>query len=164
MDFYSFLSWGHIGCSIVGLLTAAVVLAAPKGTLFHRKAGYIFVAAMLGVNISAAFIFNLTGRVNLLHGFIVLSLFSLLYGMEAAWRRRSSSWLRRHIRGMNGAALGVWAAGFAEVTVRVLPHFLPPAGIQWVALGIGAVAFFVIGYLNHYFTKSTADSTTSSYF
>lgn len=149
----SFISYSHLITAIVALFTAATVLFAPKGTRFHKRMGYVFAVSLLLVNITAAFMYNLTGTVNFLHVFIILSFLSLSSGMWAAIRRKSKNWLTRHIAGMNAAALGVWAAGFAELTVRVLPFYLTQNQIITVAIAIGVLAFFVIWLLNQRYMK-----------
>lgn len=149
----SFISYLHVITAIVALFTAATVLFAPKGTRFHQRMGYVFAVSLLLVNITAAFMYNLTGKVNFLHVFIILSFLSLSSGMWAAMRRKSKNWLTRHIAGMNGAALGVWAAGFAELTVRVLPYFLSKAQVIGVAISFGILAFFTIWLLNQRYIK-----------
>lgn len=147
------ISLSHLIAASIALLTGAIVLAAPKGTRFHKRTGYVFAVALVGVNLTAIFMYNLTGRVNMLHFFTLISMGALFYGLWPAIRRKSENWLARHVRGMNGAALGVWAAGFAELTIRVLPDLLHPSQIIWIAVGIGLLFFFVIGFTNHYFDQ-----------
>jgi uncharacterized membrane protein len=150
----------HLISAIMAMLVSAVVLIIPKGTPIHKRIGYVFAVALLTVNISAAFMYNLTGSLNFLHAFILISLLSLFYGMGAAMRRKSKNWLDKHIKGMNGAALGLWAAGFAELTVRVLPGFMNAQQIIYTAIGIGVLFFFVIGFLNYYFLKKHKNYNT----
>jgi uncharacterized membrane protein len=152
----SLISILHLLTALVALASGAIVLLAAKGTLFHKRAGYVFAGSLLLVNATAAGMYNLTGTFNFLHVFVLVSLFSLGYGMAAAIRRKSANWLSRHVRGMTGAALGVWAAGFAELAVRVLPGVLGPKQIIGVAIGIGVVFFFLIGFLIDRFLKNTA--------
>ena len=143
----------HLCAALVALLTGALVLALPKGTLTHKRTGYVFAAALVMVNITAALMYNLTGTFNFLHVFAIISMGSLVYGMLPAIRRRSPNWLRRHISGMTGAALGAWAAGFAELTLRIPPMVLSPGYIIGIAIGIGLVFFFLIGYLISRFAR-----------
>ena len=154
MEINNLLSPVHVGAAILALVLAAVVLIAPKGTQFHKRAGYAFAVSLLAVNLSAAFMYNLTGRFNFLHVFVLISLISLIYGMIPAIRRKPSNWLRYHISGMTGAALGVWGAGFAELTIRVLPGSFNPSQIIGIAIGIGVVFFFLIGFLIGRFMKT----------
>lgn len=148
------ISWIHILSSIVALATGAMVLLAAKGTVFHKRAGYVFAIGLLLVNASAMCMYNLTGTFNFLHVFVLISLLSLFYGMWPVLRRKSENWLSRHVRGMTGAVLGVWAAGFTELTVRLLPSLLAPKQIIGVAIGVGVVFFFLIGFLiNRFLTN-----------
>ncbi len=158
METGNIISLLHISSALLALLLAAVVLIAPKGTRFHKRMGYVFAVTLLLVNGSAALMYNLTGRFNLLHVFVMISLVSLIYGMIPAIRRKPANWLRRHISGMTGAALGVWAAGLAELTIRVLPGFLNPTQIMGIAAGIGVVFFFLIGFLIGRFMKALPEN------
>ena len=148
----------HVGSALLALLLALVVLIAPKGTRLHKRMGYAFAITLLLVNGSAVLMYNLTGRFNFLHVFAMISLASLIYGMIPAIRRKPANWLRRHISGMTGAALGVWAAGLAELTIRVLPGFLNPSQIIGIAIGIGVVFFFLIGFLIGRFIKALPEN------
>lgn len=152
----SLFSMLHLATAVVALATGAVVLLASKGTSFHKRTGYVFAVSMLLTNLSAACLYNLTGTFNFLHVFIVISLFSLAYGLWPVMRRTSADWYHQHVKGMTGAALGVWAAGFAELTIRVLPGVISPQQIIWFAIGIGVVFFFLIGFANYYFIKQRA--------
>lgn len=140
------ISNAHLLTACLALATGALVLLLPKGTGIHRRIGYLFSLSLLGVNGSAALLYNLTGTFNFLHVFVLISMGSLLYGMVPAIRRRPGNWLRHHISGMTGAALGVWAAGFAELTIRVLPGVLSPTHITGIAIGAGVLFFFLIGF------------------
>lgn len=144
------IALSHVLAASVALASGAVVLIARKGTLLHKRVGYVFAFTLLLTNGTAALLYNLTGTVNFLHVFILVSMCSLLYGMGSIWRRQ----VDRHVRGMTGAALGVWAAGFAELTVRVLPGFASPQTIIWAAVGTGVVFFFLIGFLIHRFSQT----------
>lgn len=48
----------HFVCSVVGMLSGMFVLLRLKGTVIHKKIGYLFVGALVGVNISALFIYD----------------------------------------------------------------------------------------------------------
>ncbi len=143
----------HLLTAIMALVTGAIVLLDAKGTVFHKRAGYVFAGCLLLVNVTAAGMYNLTGTFNFLHVFVLISLASLIYGILPAIRRKSGNWLSRHVRGMTGAALGVWAAGFAELAVRVLPGVVGPQHIIWLAIGVGIVFFFLIGFSIGHFLK-----------
>lgn len=155
------IAYTHVIASVMGLITSTIVLVAAKGTQFHRKTGYVFVVTMLIINISALMIYRLTGKFNFLHIFAIVSLVSLIRGMLPAMRRNSTNWLQTHITGMTAAALGVWAAGIAELITRVLRHHLTPTLTIVFAVGIGVVFFFLILYLNIKYIKKLDSYRTS---
>lgn len=109
----------HFTCSVVGMLSGIFVLFNTKGTRLHRNAGFVFVAALLGVNLTALFIYDFNnGVISVFHFLIPVSLFFLGFGIIPMFGKRRPSALNRHIIGMNGAVLGLWAAGATEYFVR----------------------------------------------
>lgn len=63
----------HAGAAIAAVLLGAVQLIAPKGTLPHRQLGYLWVALMLTVAITAIFIRS-GGSFSWIHIFVPLTL------------------------------------------------------------------------------------------
>ncbi|MBV5256919.1 DUF2306 domain-containing protein [Synechococcus moorigangaii CMS01] len=63
----------HAGAAIAAVLLGAVQLIAPKGTLPHRQLGYVWVALMLTVAITAIFIRS-GGSFSWIHIFVPLTL------------------------------------------------------------------------------------------
>ena len=112
----------HFISSLVGLITGAFILLTKKGTDIHRKTGYVFAIALLLVNISALFIYDFNdGHISVFHYLIPVSLIFLIYGMYPMLiKSRKRNRLNRHIIGMNGASLGLWAAGATEYFIREL--------------------------------------------
>ena len=112
----------HVISSIIGLITGAYILLAKKGTRIHKKIGYVFAISLLLVNISALFIYDFNdGKASVFHYLIPVSLLFLAYGMLPMFKKdRKPSDINKHIIGMNGAALGLWAAGATEYFVREL--------------------------------------------
>ena len=109
----------HVVSAVIGLATGAFVLLTPKGTGIHKKIGNVFAVALLLVNLSAAFIYDFNdGKISVFHWLIPVSLFFLIYGMLPMMSNKKPRRLNRHIIGMNGAALGLWAAGATEYFVR----------------------------------------------
>jgi uncharacterized membrane protein len=95
------------------------VFLAPKGTLSHVRFGRAYVAAMLGLNLSALGIYHLTGRFNFFHALAVLSLAMVLGGYYHTATRRSPNWLWRHYQYMCWSFVGLVAAANNEAFVRV---------------------------------------------
>lgn len=113
----------HVISSLVGLVCGAYILLTKKGTKIHKRIGYVFAAALVLVNISALFIYDFNdGRASVFHCLIPVSLFFLIYGMYPMFTKKRN--LNQHIIGMNGAALGLWAAGATEYFVRELSQGL----------------------------------------
>lgn len=111
----------HFTASITGLATGAYLLLTTKGTKRHKNIGYVFTIALLLVNLSALFIYDFNdGRISVFHFLIPVSLFFLIYGIYPMIRNRTPLSIHRHIIGMDGAALGLWAAGATEFFVREL--------------------------------------------
>ncbi len=116
---HSFAGGIHFVCSVIGMLSGMFVLLNTKGTAFHRKIGYVFVAALVIVNLSALFIYDFNdGAISVFHYLIPVSLFFLGFGILPMMGKRKPGALNRHIIGMNGAVLGLWAAGATEYFVR----------------------------------------------
>lgn len=112
----------HVLFSIIGLATGAYMLLAKKGTKVHKRIGYVFSVALVSVNISALFIYDFNdGEISIFHYLIPVSLFFLIYGMyPMITKSKKKNKLVKHIIGMNGAAIGLWAAGATEFFVREL--------------------------------------------
>ena len=72
----------HFVCSVIGMLSGMFVLLNTKGTALHRKIGYVFAAALVGVNLSALMIYDFNdGSVSVFHFLIPVSLFFLGFGI-----------------------------------------------------------------------------------
>ena len=116
---HSFAGGIHFACSVIGMLSGMFVLLNTKGTSIHRKLGYLFVTALVGVNLTALFIYDFNdGAISVFHFLIPVSLFFLGFGIIPMIGKRKPGALNRHIIGMNGAVLGLWAAGATEYFVR----------------------------------------------
>lgn len=77
----SSLGWFHLASALLAMIAGAFVLAASKGTIKHKRMGYIYVSAMVLVCGSALGIYNLTGRFGLFHLMAVISFLTLALGM-----------------------------------------------------------------------------------
>ena len=120
----------HTACSLIALGTGLVVVLNPKGTQRHRVIGYMYVAAMLALNISALMIYRVFGRFGPLHIFAIISLLSVIAGLVPAIRKQAG-WLNRHYTSMSWSYLGLLAAAAAETLTR-----LPIFDRSWAGFGI----------------------------
>ena len=110
----------HAFAAIAAFALGIVQLAAPKGTLPHRTVGWIWVALMVLVSISAFFIqeIRLWGRWSPIHLLAILTLIMLPLGVAYARRHK----VRGHRYTMIGIFLGalVVAGAFTFVPGRIM--------------------------------------------
>ena len=74
---YQFVSTFHMVSAVSALIFGACVLLARKGTRLHKQLGYAYFFNMLGLNITALFIYQLTGHFVPFHGASLSSLLTL---------------------------------------------------------------------------------------
>jgi uncharacterized membrane protein len=94
----------HAFAAIAAFGLGVVQLAAPKGTLPHRTIGWIWVALMIVVAVSTAFVheIRLWGPFSPIH---LLSILTLILLPVAVWRAHRHD-VRNHRRAMLGLFLG----------------------------------------------------------
>lgn len=137
---YQFISGLHIGCAISALIFGFCVLLVRKGTRSHKQLGYAYFFNMLGLNISALFIYKLTGHFGPFHGAALASLLTLIAGFIPAYRRLPRErWLEFHYEFMNWSYVGLIAAGVSEVATRL------PSAPFWPAVMASMFAVFLAG-------------------
>jgi len=129
----------HLIAALVAMLTGAVVLLRPKGTTWHKRIGYVYVASMVVLNISALGIYHLTGAFGIFHGLVLVSLGSLIGGLYPAIRR-TKDWLEYHYEFMGWSVIGLYAAFFAETSVRffIFEYF-------WIVATISSILTVAVG-------------------
>lgn len=131
----------HTLTAVVALASGAAVLLRGKGTRWHRRAGWVYVASMLLLNASAMMIYRLFGGFGPFHVAALLSLATVLAGIVVAVRRRPrGKWIETHYYWMTFSYVGLVAAAFAEVATRV------PTAPFWPAVVVASVAIIGIGY------------------
>ncbi len=134
------LGWTHIVFGVLALLAGTVVVLTRKGTRWHRTLGHVYLTAMIGLNVTALFIYNLYGRFGPFHWLAVSSLLTLIAGMIPVFTRRPKGrWLEQHALIVNISYIGLVAATAAEITSRI-PGW--EDGFGWV---VGATSALVIG-------------------
>ena len=109
----------HAFLALGALVLGAVQLAAPKGTLSHRTAGYLWVAIMAAIALSSFGIRVLAqGRFSFVHVISVFTLAVLPFAVLHARRRR----VRRHAIAMVSLFAGalIIAGGFALLPGRIM--------------------------------------------
>lgn len=130
----------HIIASISALVFGLWVVLTRKGTRLHRTVGYAYFFNMLGLNISAFFIYRLTGHFGPFHGAAIASFITLLAGFIPAFLRYPrKGWLELHYEFMNWSYVGLVAAAVSEVLTRM------PSSPFWGAVLAGSMLVFMIG-------------------
>lgn len=141
----------HLFAALAAVVLGAIVLRSRKATRLHRRMGYGYVVAMLSTNLTALGIYGLSGKFNMLHGFALLSLSSLFFGILPVMRGRpDEAAFERHYQFMSWSYIGLCAALVAESATRmVLPLLIQqgfsPKGWFWALVGIASFAVAGIG-------------------
>jgi len=147
----------HVLMALVGLLTGAYILLTVKGTKLHKGIGYVFSFALLIVNISALFIYDFnSGEPSIFHYLIIISMFCLLYGLYPMFKKpHILGRISKHLKGMTGAALGLWAAGATEYFVRELATGLSSTQLIVYSFAISVPFAVLIGWTIWYYIHRT---------
>ena len=139
MDYQIFATF-HLIAACTALLAGLGVIITRKGTRLHKQLGYVYFFNMLGLNISALFIYRLTGHFGPFHGAALASLLTLIAGFLPAYLRLPHGrWLELHYEFMNWTYIGLIAAGVSEAATRL------PSAPFWPAVFAGTLAVFIIG-------------------
>ena len=152
---YTFISWLHIGSALLAMVLGLWVLLRRKGDRLHVRLGYAYVASMLFVNGTAFGLYKLFGTFGPFHVAAIVSLLTLAAGMRVVLRKpRRKDWLVQHLTYMYWSVIGLYAAFFSELIVRL------PLGatFAWsVGLATGGViflGFFLQGRLTKRWTAA----------
>ena len=129
----------HFITSVLALITGTVVLLNVKGTIFHKRVGYVYVISMLTLNLSSFFIISF-GSFSLFHFAALVSLFTILGGMRAAFIRHKN-WLVAHYYFMSWSVVGLYAALWSEIGTR----FTNSMKDFWWMVAIATFATVAIG-------------------
>lgn len=119
----------HFITALISLITGTVVVLNTKGTLLHKRIGYVYVFGMLTLNLSSFFIINF-GGFSLFHFFAIVSLLTVIGGMYAAWRRHNN-WLTAHYYFMSWSVVGLYAALWSEIGTRFVDNI---KGFWWMVV------------------------------
>ncbi|HRI79835.1 MAG TPA: DUF2306 domain-containing protein [Cyclobacteriaceae bacterium] len=109
----------HVGSAVIAMVLGTWILIIQKGTRFHKRMGYAYAVSMLIVNGSAFNSYHLFGTFGPFHFTALISLVTLALGMVPVIRRKPENWLGRHMSWMYFSVVGLYAAFFSEVLVRV---------------------------------------------
>jgi uncharacterized membrane protein len=129
----------HTTAAFLALGLSLAILAARKGSRFHKRLGILYGACMVGLNFTAFAIYDLFGEFAAFHWAAVASFATLLAGLWPLVRRRPG-WIDRHAYFMSWSVVGLWAAAAAEAATRVFEAFFASAlAASVLVIGVGAV-------------------------
>jgi uncharacterized membrane protein len=130
----------HLVFASIALVAGTVVILIRKGTRWHRTLGHFYLTCMIGLNVTALFIYKKFGIFGPFHWMAVASLLTLLVGMVPVLTRRpKGSWLELHAGFISGSYVGLVAAAGAEVTSRI------PGTEELFGLIVGITTALIIG-------------------
>jgi uncharacterized membrane protein len=130
----------HLIAACTALLAGLGVILTRKGTRLHKQLGYVYFFNMLGLNISALFIYRLTGHFGPFHGAALASLLTLIAGFIPAYLRiPQGRWLELHYEFMNWSYVGLIAAGVSEAATRL------PSSPFWPMTVAATLTVFLVG-------------------
>jgi uncharacterized membrane protein len=141
---HTFVGLIHFITAIIGLILGLGILFLNPGSKVHKISGYIFIPVLITVNISALFIHEMGMSFGPFHFLIPFSMYFLYLGIKPfLTNMKGQQKLKTHIRGMIGAALGLWAAFCAEIVARtpVISKFL--LSISKNTFWIGTIEGFI---------------------
>ena len=144
----------HTVFSFLAILFGAVVCLLPKGTRWHRTWGHFYAVCMVGLAVTALFIYRLTGSFGPFHLFALVALATLALGMGAVLLRRPrKAWMEAHASWMSWSYVGLLAAFAAETLTRfVMPRVAPllgehePWGVFWAVVALASFAVAGVGW------------------
>lgn len=122
----------HLASALAAMLLGAAVMLLSKGTPVHKRIGYMYVASMVLVNVTAFMIYHLFGRFGPFHMAAIVSSVGIAGGMvPVLFRQRFPDWKSYHYQFMNWSVVGLYAAFWAESLVRLFPmqQFWPVVAI-----------------------------------
>jgi uncharacterized membrane protein len=129
----------HALIGIAALLLGLFVVTLRKGTSLHRKIGLSYVIAMVALNGTALWIYDLTGRFGPFHIAALVSLATLLAGyVPVLFRASFTDWVALHGTFMSWSYVGLVAAFLSEIAARV-------PGVGFSPAVIGATVVAVVG-------------------
>jgi len=150
--FHTTIGAYHTLFALLAMVSGTYVILTIKGDIYHKKVGYFYVFSMIVMNISALF----TQSLFVFGPFHYLALFSLctvIFGM--IWPillRHKANWMYWHFQAMAWSYVGLWAAFFSEVIVRLpFVEFGLIFGVVVGATSFTVVAiggYFIVQYKN----------------
>lgn len=137
----------HLVSACLAILVGSYMLWKRKGTKMHKKIGYVYVALMVLVNGSAFGLYGLFGTFGVFHFLALVSLSCICIGLIPKLLKWKNG-LTLHISWMYFSVIGLYAAFFGELSVRVPiiqtieGFWMILAGASMLTVAIGMVVFY----------------------
>ena len=101
-------------------MCGTLVLALEKGTVTHKRVGYVYATSMVVVLVTSFMMYHLFGGWGVFHWTALLGTLTLLAGMVPILTRRpSKSYVALHFSFMYWSVIGLYAALVAEIFARI---------------------------------------------
>lgn len=145
--FDSGIGFVHTVCAIIALFIGGLVVVFGKGTRRHKFLGYIFVSAMVLMNVTALFTQSIYAF-GPFHWMAIGSLLFVIVGVCApVFFRTNQNWLMIHYDLMLWSYVGLVAALFSEIAVRVpaVGQVIGGDTLFWVLVIASSLLTFLIG-------------------
>jgi len=157
----------HTVFSFLAILFGALVVLLDKGTRWHRTWGHLYAVCMLGLAVSALFIYRLTGTFGPFHIFAIVALVTLSLGMGTVLLRRPrTNWMEAHATWMSWSYVGLLAAFAAESLTRfVMPLMattLAERGLWGAFWGLVGIASFTVAGTGGWIIRRTLPRALAS--
>lgn len=145
----------HLLTALISMITGTMILVMQKGTLNHKRVGYVYVAAMVVVLVTAFMIYRLWGEWGLFHYAALVSSITLLGGMvPIVFKYPKERYVAFHFSFMYWSVIGLYGAFFAEIMTR-LPSLIyngPPNALFFHILSV--TVGFVMALGGFYFYRN----------
>lgn len=151
--FHDTIGFIHVITAIIAMITGSMILAIRKGTLLHKRVGYIYIASMTALLVTAFMIYRLWGGWGLFHYAAVISSVTLMGGfLPIIFRYPKDSYIAYHFSFMYWSVIGLYGAFFSEIMTR-LPSLLydgPPDTFFFQLLGATVGTVMLAGGIYFY--------------
>ncbi len=145
----------HIAASIAALISGTGVLIMAKGSRAHIRMGYFYTFCMIVVLITAFMIYRLFGGWGMFHWAAVISTATIAAGMlPILLKKPAGSYISLHFSFMYWSVIGLYAAFFAELFVR-LPMVVVIDGVPnyFFYMMVGVSAMLTTGIGGYFFYR-----------
>jgi len=146
----------HLIFSLLAVVTGTMVLVRSKGTKSHKKVGWVYTVSMIGLLITAFFIYNLYGKFGIFHWLGLVSTITLLGGMIPMILKKPKAYISLHLSFMYWSVFGLYGAFVAELLVRI-PRIViedgAPNPMFYNLVGVGVFITMGFGYFFFYKNK-----------